>query len=392
MMLRVLHVVDSLQLGGTEWQCVSLAGHLDPSRFQNYLVSFNGGTRLVETLWQMGVPTEVIPFRGFRRLAGVKDLMRLAALMRRHRIQIVQAYGFYSNVPAIVAGRMVGVPVLVASRRDMGEFLSRTQRRVEKGIFRLADRVVVNSEAIRSELLVSGQVGERKIFLIPTGVDLRRFDRLRHVELGGDRPDWAGKGKVVAMVAMFRAAKDHANFLRAAKQILTVNPTVVFVLIGGVFAGSAVCESLKESAVQLAERMGISSSVRFLGAVDPESIPSLLQHVSVAVLASTRHEGLPNVVLEYMAAAKPVVVTDAGGCREVVLDGVTGFLVPPGDPGQLAGRIIHLLRNDGEAAKMGKAGRQRVEAGFSLARMLDRFSSLYITLAGEKLGGAVEIA
>ena len=390
-LIRVLHVLDSLQLGGTEWQCLSLARNLDPIRYQNVFVCFNRGGPLVETLRRTGVPSEVIPFPGFRRLAGVKGLVRLSTFMRRNRIHVVQAYGFYSNVPAILAGRMAGVPILIASRRDMGEFLTRHQRLAERGVFRLADRVVVNADAIKAELLIARQVREEKIVVIPTGVDLDRFDQDFWDESGNCQPPWAMKGKVVAMVANFRGQKDQTTLLHAAKRILTIDPTVVFVLAGGVFQGSAICESLRQSAEQIAEEIGISSSVWFLGAVDPGTIPGLLQHVDVSVLASRGNEGIPNAILEAMAAGKPVVATDTGGCREVVQHGVTGFLVPPGDPAQLADRILRLLRNDRDAARMGKAGRKRAEAQFSLSPMIHRFSSLYSSLAREKLGHAAEV-
>ncbi len=384
--IRLLHVLDSLQLGGTEWQCVSLMRQLNSNRYQNRFVSLSGTGPLAERLTQADIACEVIPFRGFRHPKGVAGLARLAAYMRRHRIQIVQAYGFYSNVPAILAARMASVPIAVASRRDMGEFLSKWQRRAEKVIFRLADCVVVNSAAIRKELLASRQTSGDKMLLIPTGVDLKRFDEHGTPGYEAGRPEWAKKGKTVAMVAMFRTAKDHATFLRAARLILDEDPAASFVLAGGVFPGSELCQSLKDSAVRLAEELNMGSSVTFLGETDPERIPWLLQHVDVAVLASTNQEGLPNVVLEYMAAGKAVVVTDAGGCRELVQDGVTGFIVPTRSPAVLAEKILWLLRNATQAIEMGKAGRRLVEAEFSLGRMADRFSSLYESLARARLG------
>jgi glycosyltransferase involved in cell wall biosynthesis len=387
-MLRVLHVLDSLQIGGTEWQCLSLIRDLDRNRYGNVFVCFNAAGPLLEILRAAGVPSQPLPFRGFRRPAGLRDLFRLAAFMRRQRIDIVQAYGFYSNVPAILAGRIAGVPILLASRRDMGEFLTRAQRLIEKAIFHLADRVVVNATAIKEDLLKLRQARQEKIAVIPTGVDLHRFDRPMRESSGNDAPPWAGKGKVVAMVATFREQKDHPGFLRAAKRILEIDPTVVFVLGGGRFAGSAICEHLEKEAKRLTRELGIASSVWFLGAVDPREIPSLLRHVDISVLVSRGNEGIPNTILEAMAAGKPVVTTDSGGCREAVEHNVTGFLVPPGDVDQLAERIHCLLCNSQKAIQMGEAGRERVETEFSLTRMRDRFSALYEDLAHEILAPA----
>lgn len=382
-MLRVLHVVDSLQIGGTEWQCLSLITGLRVPWCRNFLMCLNREGSLLEALRRTRVTSLVLPFSGFHRPAAIKSLLQMVVFMRRERIQIVQAYGFYSNVPALLAGRMAGVPILLASRRDMGEFLSRVHRLTEKGIFRFATRVVVNAAAIRRELLAARQVREDKIVVIPTGVDPSRFDR--NISAGDQsvRPVWAGTGKIVAMVARFRRQKDQPTFLRAAKQILSVDPTVVFVLAGDGY--------LKESTEQFARDLRISQSVWFVGAVAPDEMPAFLRQVDISVLASRSNEGIPNVVLEAMAAGKPVVATDTGGCSEAVVDGVTGFLVPPGDAEELAKRVLRLLRDDSEATLMGKAGRARVEAEFTLLRMVDRFSSLYEDLAHRKLRRAVEV-
>lgn len=376
MTLNVLHAIDALQIGGTEGQCLSLARQLDPARWRSVLLSLNPGGPLLEVAHGAGLEVEVFPFPGFRRPNAMLSLVRLAGLMRRAGIHIVQAYGFYSNLAGLLAGRLAGVPILVASRRDMGVYLGRLDRLAERIAFRLADRVVVNAEAIRAELAGSGQVRPEKVVVIPTGVDLRRFDP---DGAAGPRPPWAWKGRAVGMVAKFRRQKDQPTFLRAAERILAADPKVGFVLAGD---GPS-----RESVERLARAMGLASSVRFVGAVPPDAMPAFLRHLDVAVLASNGNEGIPNVVLEAMAMGKPVVASDTGGCREAVLDGVTGFLVPPRDPERLAEMTLRLLRDERAAARMGRAGRERVEAEFSLGRMAERFSRLYERLAGEKLPG-----
>jgi L-malate glycosyltransferase len=379
-MLTILHVIDSLTVGGTEWQCLSLLERLDPARFKNILVSLSGTNSLGQgQVLCPSRPVETLPSARWRRAALAMSVAGLVTFMRRHRPDIVQAYGFYSNVPAVLAGRTAGVPILIASRRDMGVFLGRFKSVVEKATFRLADRVVVNAEAIRHELVNRARVPRKKLVLIPTGVDVERFDRL---PTSGTLPGWAGTGKVVAMVARFRSQKDQPTFLRAAQSILSVDPTVVFVLAGD--------GHLKESIAQLACDLRVSQSVRFIGAVNPDHMPAFLQQVDISVLASRSNEGIPNVVLEAMAAGKPVVATDTGGCSEAVVDGVTGFLVAAGSPETLAERVLRLLQDGNEAARMGKAGRERVEAEFTLTRMVERFSSLYADLAHQKLGRPIE--
>lgn len=376
MALHILHVLDSLQIGGTEWQCLSLATHLDPTRFRNTILCFNRGGPLLEVARGAGLAVEVVPFPGFRRPGAAASLARLADLMRRQRVHIVQSYGFYSNAPALLAGWWAGARIRVASRRDMGMFLGRLDRLAERAVFRLADRVVVNARAIRAELIASGQVPGERIVVIPTGVDLDRFDR----PVPAGRPPWAGEGKVVGMVAKFRRQKDQQTFLLAARRVLAVDPTVVFVLAGD--------GPLRGSVEQLAREMGLAGSVWFIGAVRPEAVGAFLHHVDISVLATNGNEGIPNVVLEAMAMGNPVIASDTGGCGEAIQNGVTGFLVPPRDPERLADRILRLLADEAEAARMGKAGHELAETEFALARMVERFARLYEGLAREKLGWA----
>jgi len=375
-MLSILHVLDSLEIGGTEWQCLSLIRHLDIGHYRNSLVSLS--TRGDFRSSTQGIDAEVLPFPGFRHPAAVQSIVRLAALMRQRKVQLVQAYGFYSNVPAALAAKIARVPIFVASRRDMGESLDRPTRLLERVVFALADGIVVNAEAIRTQLR-QGRLPDHKIHVIRTGVDLERFGRPGD----GPVPEWAESGHVVTMIARFRKQKDHATLLRTAKHVLTTEPRAAFVLAGDGY--------LKESIERLASEMGISASVWFVGAVSPDKMPTFLRHVNVCVLTSRGNEGIPNVVLESMAAGKPVVATDVGGCREAVQDGVTGFLVPPGDSAQIADKVLRLLRDSNEATRMGKAGRQRAEAEFSLYGMVDRFNSLYADLTRQKVEQAIEV-
>jgi glycosyltransferase involved in cell wall biosynthesis len=374
--LVVAHALDSLHTGGSEWQAVSLAAGLDPARYRSIMVSLSAGGGLAESLTRADITTEFRAFRGFRHPGAAGDLLGVARILRRYRTQVAQSYGFYSNVPLMLAARIARVPVRVASRRDMGEFLTPTFRLLERVAFRLADRVVVNAQAIRQELVSRRQTTGAKIAVIPTGVDVARFDAVP----GSPWPaaSRAGGRKVVCMVARFRRQKDHPTFLRAVQQVIKEGATASFVLAGD--------GHLRGRVEELSRNLGLNAALRFAGGVSPDAMPRFLRQVDIAVLASRGNEGIPNVVLEAMAAGKPVVATDTGGCREAVLDGITGFLVPPGDVEALAQRVRRLLGDDATAEQMGRAGRRRVETEFSMDAMIAGFSSLYDGLAGQKLG------
>jgi len=305
----------------------------------------------------------------------VLELVRVARRMKSLGIDIVQAYGFYSNAPALLAGRLARVPILVASRRDLGGFLTPSQRLLDQWSFRLADRIVVNAEAIREQLTQTRRVARERIVVIPTGMDLSIADDGSD---GGCRPAWADDALIVGMVAGLRAQKDQATLLRAAKIVLDAEPRALFVLVGD--------GERRGLLQQLAVDLGIAHAVRFIGGVEPTSVLALVRHFDVSVLASRGNEGIPNAVLEAMAVRKPVVASDTGGCREAVEDGATGFLVAVGDVASMANRILRLLQSPEERRRMGIEARHRVEQEFSLDRMVGRFADLYGELADEKLG------
>ena len=128
--------------------------------------------------------------------------------------------------------------------------------------------------------------------------------------------------------------------------------------------------------------LGLCEKIHLMGEVT--NVPLALQTVDVVVLPSHRGEGFPNAVLEGMAAAKPVVATDTGGTRELVAEGVTGYLVPVGDVELLASRMIALCQAPATRRSMGERARSVVEQTFTVERMTRRFELLY-----EKLSGAI---
>jgi len=123
--------------------------------------------------------------------------------------------------------------------------------------------------------------------------------------------------------------------------------------------------------------LGLREKIRFLG--KRKDVPSIISKMDISVLSSTS-EGLSNVILESMAAGKPVVVTNVGGSSEIVMDGVNGFLVPPADPPAMADAILNLLQNPEKAVQMGNAGKKLVQEKFSVDAMVRSYEKLYTEL------------
>jgi glycosyltransferase involved in cell wall biosynthesis len=285
-------------------------------------------------------------------------------------VQIVHAYSFYGNVFATPPAKLAGVPVVIASIRDLGAYLTPKQATVQRYVCRLADCVLVNADAVR-EWLISEGYNPAKIVVIRNGVDLGRFSapgqpaQLR-AKLGvpSDTP-------LVAVVSRLNRLKGLEQFLEAAGLIAPRFPDARFLIVGETPPHDP---NYLDQLKSLAERLGILDRVIFTGL--RSDVPMLLASVSVAVMPSL-NEALSNSLLESMAAGAPVVATRVGGTPEALVDGQTGLLVPPADVRSLASSIARLLETPALAAQLGLAARQLIAERFSIARMTATTSRLY---------------
>lgn len=366
--LRLLEFLVDFRLGGTETQAVALATRLDPARFDVSLACMKRRGPLLDALRPRGIPCLEYPMPSLLSLAALAQGVRLARDLRRGRVQVVHAYGFYSNVFAVPAARLAGVPAVVASIRDMGDLWTPAQRRAQRIACRLADCVLVNAEAVRRQLVAEGY-DPLKIAIVRNGVDLSRFagaspkGRLRQ-ELG-----LPAEAPLVAAISRLNPLKGIEYFLEAAAILAGRFPEARFLVAG---------EGAQREALEgRAERLGLGGRVAFLGA--RLDVPEILGEATVSVLPSLS-EALSNVLIESMAAGVPVVATDVGGNPEVVEDGATGLLVPPCDGKALAWGIGALLEDPALAARMGRAARERALARFSIERMLRETGDLYTGL------------
>jgi len=170
---------------------------------------------------------------------------------------------------------------------------------------------------------------------------------------------------VVGMVARFHPRKYYETYISAAMHVLNERRDVTFLAVGD---GSMLDECKQMILTQHSERFV------FLGR--RSDVESIVNMIDVGVLAS-HSEGISNAIMEYMALGKPVVASDHGGNRELVVDNVTGFLVDSNSAFEMAQRILHLLNDREVAINMGRAGRERLERQFQLAAMTKEYMDVY---------------
>lgn len=384
---NVLHLIGSFHQGGSERQALQLARLMQANgRYRVHLACLNRRGSLLAEAESAGFGdiTEY-PLNSFYSRSFPFELRRFSRFLREREIDVVQAHDFYTNVFGMAGAVVARVPVRIAARRETRGFRSPAQKRVERAAYRSAQRVVANAEAVAEQLTVEG-VPRAKIVVIHNGLDAGRVAPPDGLTRGAARasfglPAEAGRPLVTIVANLRHPVKDHPTFLRAARRVRDRVPEAAFVVAGE--------GELIEPMRDMAQHLGINSATFFVGRCS--DVAGLLYASDVCVLSSTA-EGFSNSILEYMAAARPVVATEVGGAREAVNEGETGFLVPAGDDELMAERIAFLLEHPGRAREMGEAGRLRVREKFSCEAQLERTYEMYERLLTNEPAGSVRAA
>ena len=372
---KILFVIGTLAVGGSETQLMELASRLDRRRFEPVVCSLFSGGDLVAPLRARGVRVheldfDALPVGRLWFLTGLpaiaRALWQLWRLIRRERPAILHGVLLWAYVLGTFLGRAAGVPVIIASRRSLGLFKADKPHYLflERMGNRLTDLVIANSEAVREDTLQRENVRREDIVVIHNGLDLARFDAAPDERLAAGLE--LGRGPRVIVVSNLIYYKGHEHFFRAWAGVVGRFPNAVAMLVG---------DGLQRPALDvLAEELGIRSSLRFLGV--RHDVPGLLALADVYVHPSLQ-EGFSNAVLEAMGAGKAIVATRVGGNAEAIVDGETGILVPPADPDALRRGILRLLEDPDHARQMGARARDRVRARHDIEVVVQQYEREY---------------
>jgi glycosyltransferase involved in cell wall biosynthesis len=356
--------MTSFDAGGTERQMTELIRRLDDNRYRVHAVCFRREGRWLDRVEARAASVVDFPIRGFARPSTLVALARFASWCRRERIAVLQTCDFYANVFGLAGARLAGVPVRIGSRRELNPDKSDRQITLQRRAYRCATHLVANSPAAREILRAEG-ISSPQIALIPNGIDLAAHASERHT-----RPI-----RTVVTVANLRPEKNHETLIAAAAILAPVHPDVRYQIVGD--------GSRRAELEALARARGVDRIVEFLGHRD--DIPELLAAGDLFVLPS-RSEAFPNGAIEAMAAGLPVVASDVGGLRDLIVHGRTGLLVPPANPEALAAAIGALVTGPAQARAIGDAGRNEVRSRYSFERMVAAFDTLYQSALGASHG------
>lgn len=357
---RVLFVINDLARAGAEKQLVELCLGLPRSRYQPHILILKEINHFQHQLAEAHVPVSALGRRGYWDL---RVGPRLVSGVRRLRPDVLHSFLFLGNLHAVPVGRLLGVRAVIASQRTSYDAsLGRLLRWLARRVHSAADRVITNSLATLKEERAAG-APEHKLVHIPNGVRFRpELPRVDRGELGW--PD----GPLALSVGQLTADKGHADLVDAWAHVIRSLPEARLVI-----AGEGPLRAPLEARIR--ER-GLGSRVVLAGARG--DVERLLAACDLFVHPSV-NEGMPNAVLEAMAAGRPVIGTRAGGIPEA-LGQSAGTLVPARDPAALAAAVETYLRNPALRRSAGEAGRERSRSEFSVDRMVQRTVDLYETL------------
>jgi glycosyltransferase involved in cell wall biosynthesis len=365
--LTVLTVIDALMTAGAETVATRIALDLDRSRFQSILCSTRPSSpEHVAAARAKGV--EVLELNRRSRL-DVWRWQPLARLLRSGTVDVVHAHKFASNLWAALLVPHSRLPVLLAHEHTWS--YEGTLRRVvdRELIARRAGAIVAVSPTDRRRMIELERIPASKVVFIPNGIpDRPTGDRERaRRELGLARSD-----AVVGTVCGLRPQKELETALRALGRLAPHRPTLRFVVVGD--------GPERARLERLADELGVPTL--FLGHRPNDEVPDLVAAMDVLVLSS-RFEGMPLAVLEWMAAGKAIVASRVGGIPSIVEHEHEALLVPPRDHVAFAQEIGRLLDDPSERRRLGKAAQRRQRAEFRFEHTLDLLQGLYERLYAE---------
>lgn len=356
-------MVRELDIGGCERDLAKTALHIGRTRFEPHVGCFLDEGFRGRELRAAGIPILRLPVHSFKSFSALRGMRLLRQYIRRHRIQLLHAFDIPTDLFAVPAARLSGVPAVIASQLSYRAMYPPHERRLMSIIDRLAHRIVVNSHAVRNELIALG-VPPAKLCVSHNGVETKEFFPRQ-----APRPEpLAGASLVIGTVCALRAEKKLDLLIRAFARVRALDPAMQLAVVG-----SGVELPRLET---LAQQLGIRAACTFIPAT-PGVVP-WLRSIDIFVLCS-EHESFPNALLEAMACGCAPVASAVGGVPELIADQHSGLLFPQGDLEALTRALETLIRNPELRRALG-ARAAETAAGFSIEKHVARAEALYESL------------
>ncbi len=357
--MKILQILPELNVGGVETGTLDLSKYLVRLGHKSVVVSAGGS--LVGELESSGGKHYQLPVNKKSIISIFKLIPKLAKIINQEEIEVVHAR---SRVPAWIA--------YFACRRSKAVLVTTCHGYYTKHFFSSVmgwgKRVIVLSNVIARHMIDGFRVPHERIVLIPRSVDLERF-KYRD-------PQTKRKEEFnVGIIGRITPLKGHLYFIKAMARIWRAVPRLKIWIIGDAPASK---EAYKEELQILVRRLGLWHCTEFLGT--QRDIPGILEHLDLAVLATTTHEAFGRVVVEAQAAGVPVVATKVGGVVDIIEDGYNGLLVPPADPKAIAEAAMKIFKDPQFASELAQHAYTKVKEKYNVELMVKNTLDVYRTV------------
>jgi len=360
---NILQLIESSGVGGAEQVVFDLCDHLRNAGHHVCVVTLESGW-LTQKLSEIGVEFIVIENK---KSIDTQFFMELVRIIREKNIDLIHSHEFLMNMYGTAASMVTRCPI-IATIHGKGYYIGKWRRRaVYRLVGRCAFRIVAVSENLKKFLIEKIKLVPSDISVICNGVDVDRFFPCGEEKSSRLKHEFGLQGVVIGAIGNLYPVKGHIHLIRAARLIVDEFDGANFIVIGKKTDYSNILQAE-------VKRLRLTDRFRFLGFRD--DIPQLMHLIDIFVLPSNE-ETFSIATLEALASSKPVVATRCGGPESIITDGKHGFLVPPGNPEQLAEKILELIRNPSLRRALGEKGLMLVREKFTTEVMFDQYKCLY---------------
>lgn len=371
-MIKVALLISNLEYGGAERQLLEIANNLSRPDFSVYVCTFSTHVPLIKYL-DRG-KSKFIAIRKYGRF-DLSVIFRLFRFLRKNDIDVVHAFSFDTEIASRIAGRFAGTPLVVGSERNAGYSISAYKRTLLKATINARSMCIANSHAgarFNAQLYDKPLSDYRVVY---NGVDTDLFKPVENKSLRKEL-GIAENSFCVGMFASFKAQKNHQMLFKAAALLLSRMPNLRFLVVGGeLHRGMRDTNEYKLEMLQLLDDLKISSAFVFTG--NCKNVHEYYSVCDVTVLPSN-HEGTPNVVLESMACAVPVIATRVSDNEKLVPEGITGNIIELNDIQSLANAISEFVTHPELSSKFGADARRWVCDNFSTKQLAKNTGNMYL--------------
>ena len=369
--IKILYFRDTDKLCGPGKTIINTFRTIDKGRFSIVLSSgvADGRTQnpFLEHAKEAGMIVEPVIMKGF---FDIRAIFRLAAIMRKHRIQILQTHDPQTRRIGVFAAWLAGVPHIASLHGWIqNRFKQKLGVRLDQFLIRFSRGVIVMSETMKRQVVSMGVPGSN-IVVLHNAILLEDYPTMTFTQKVREEYGIGKDEKVVAIIGRLSAEKGLDVFIEMASRISRDYQKVKFLIVGD---GPLLSECMRKVA-----DLELQGRVIFTG--HRNDINDIYGAIDVLAITSFT-EGLPNVLLEAFANGKPVVATKVGGIPEIVSHGTNGFLVEPGGIGELVHHVVRLLDNKNLAVEMGQNGRKTVEERLNFWDRTSKLEKVYESIA-----------